>query len=229
MQITPSLHLIPLSIVNAFLIVEDSGLALVDAGLPKNEKKILKYIESIGRKPNDLKYILITHADGDHIGSAKALRELTGAKIYASQFEAECAAKGMPPRGPKTSNPLLKLLFSLTGKMFVYPPTTVDQIVKDGDMLPILGGLRVLSTPGHTPDHISYFSPSHNILLAGDSLRTAKDQIYNAVSPFTWDEEKQNQSIKLQANLKPQVVCVGHGDVVKDAANKFKLTKVKSD
>ncbi|MBI5715226.1 MAG: MBL fold metallo-hydrolase, partial [Chloroflexi bacterium] len=79
MQITPNLHCIPLSIVNAFLIVEDDGLTLVDTGLPKNEKKILKYIEEIGRKPNDLKRILLTHADGDHVGSAKALRELTGA------------------------------------------------------------------------------------------------------------------------------------------------------
>ncbi|MBI5054322.1 MAG: MBL fold metallo-hydrolase, partial [Chloroflexi bacterium] len=197
--------------------------------LPKNEKKILKYIEEIGRKPNDLKRILLTHADGDHVGSAKALRELTGAKIYASEYEAECAAKGMPPREPKLSNPLLKLLFSLTAKMFVYPPTTVDQIVKDGDVLPVLGGLRVISTPGHTPEHVSYFSPSHNILLAGDSLRTSKDQIYNAVSPFTWDEAKQNQSVKLQADLKPQIVCVGHGDVVREAAHKFKFTKVKSD
>lgn len=223
MQITPNLHIIPLAIVNAFLVVEDDGLMLVDTGLPKNEKKILKYIESIGRKPSDLKHILITHADGDHIGSAKALRELTGAKIFASGYEAECAAKGMPPREPKTSNPLLKLLFSLTAKMFVYPPTTVDQIVKDGDVLPILGGLRVIGTPGHTPDHVSYFSPSHNILFAGDSLRTSKDRVNNETTPFTWDEAKQNQSVKLQSDLKPQIVCVGHGDVVKDAANKFKL------
>ncbi len=223
MQITPNLHLIPLSIVNAFLIVEDNGLTLVDTGLPKNEKKILKYIEDIGRKPNDLKYILITHADGDHVGSANALRELTGAKIYTSKFEAECAAKGMPPREPKLSNPLLELLFSLTAKMFVYPPTLVDEIVKGGDVLPILGGLRVISTPGHTPDHVSCYTPTLGILFAGDSLRTSKDQIYNAVSPFTWDEAKQNNSVRLQAELKPNVVCVGHGNVVKEAGNKFRI------
>jgi len=225
MQITPHLHIISLSIVNAFLIVEDDGLTLVDTGLPKNEKKILKYIESIGRKPDDLKRILLTHADGDHVGSAKALRELTGAKIYASKFEAECAAKGMPPREPKIDNFFLKTLFSLTAKMFVYPPTTVDEIVKDGDVLPILGGLRVISTPGHTPDHVSYFSPSHNILLAGDSLRTSKDQVNNETTPFTWDEAKQNQSVKLQSDLKPQIVCVGHGHVVTEAANKFRNDK----
>lgn len=225
MQITPNLHLIPLSIVNASLIVEESGLTLIDAGLPKNERKILKYIEEIGYKPSDLRHILITHADGDHIGSAKALRELTGAKIFASGYEAECAAKGIPPREPKTSNPLLKLLFSLTANMFVYPPTTVDEIVKDGDVLPILDGLRVMSTPGHTPDHISFYAPSLSVLFAGDSLRTSKDQVYNTVSPFTWDAEKQNQSIKLQTDLKPQIVCVGHGNVVKEAANKFRNDK----
>jgi len=89
MQITPDLHLISLSIVNAFVIVDEGEITLIDSGLPKNEKKILKYVESIGRKPSDHNHMLITHSDGDHIGSAKALRELTGAKIYASAFEAE--------------------------------------------------------------------------------------------------------------------------------------------
>lgn len=222
MEIVPNIHVIPLSFVNTFLIVEDDGLTLIDAGMPKNDQKISNYIESIGKKPGDLKRILITHADGDHIGSAKALRELTGAKIYASQYEAECAAQGKPPREAKTENPLLKIVFSFTSKMFLFPATHVDEIVKEGDVLPILGGLQIISTPGHTPDHVSFYSPSRSILFAGDSLRTSKDQIYNAVSPFTWDVEKQNQSVKLQAQLKPDIVGVGHGLTVKGAASKFR-------
>lgn len=222
MQITPHFHVIPLGIVNAFLLVEENQLTLIDAGLPKNEQKILKYLAGIGRQPKDLKQILITHADGDHIGSAKALRDLTGARIYASRFEAECAAKGMPPREPQTENPLLKLLFSFTAKMFLFAPTTVDHIVKEGDTLPILGGLQVISTPGHTPEHVSFYSATQQLLIAGDSLRSSRDKLYNAVSPFTWDATKQNESVHKQASLKPNIVGVGHGQVVIQAESKFK-------
>ena len=128
------------------------------------------------------------------------MRELTGAKIYASKFEAECAAKGTPPREPKTSNPLLKLLFSLTAKMFVYPPTLVDEIVKDGDVLPILGGLRVISTPDTHPITFRIFAVTQHP-LAGDSLRTQRIRSTTKRHPSLG--MKQNKTIRrwLQAEL----------------------------
>src|SRR3972149_4155604 len=88
MEIITGVHVIPSPIVNFYLIVDGDGLTLIDTGLPGNDQRILKTITGIGRKPEDLKRIVITHADGDHVGSLAALQAVTGARVYASRVEA---------------------------------------------------------------------------------------------------------------------------------------------
>jgi len=74
MEIIPNVHLIPNIVANPYLIVDPDGLTLIDAGLPGNHKKILNYISGLGHTPSDLKRIIITHADIDHIGGLSALK-----------------------------------------------------------------------------------------------------------------------------------------------------------
>ena len=68
MEIYPNVHHIPGVTANPYLLIDPNGLILIDAGLPGSEKRILKYISGLGFKPNDLKQIIITHADFDHVG-----------------------------------------------------------------------------------------------------------------------------------------------------------------
>ncbi len=53
----------------------------------------------------------------------------------------------------------------------------MDEILKDGQTLPVLGGLRVVETPGHTPGHISLFAPAVGMLFCGDSMVTDENGI----------------------------------------------------
>ena len=55
-------------------------------------------------------------------------------------------------------------------RFFKAKPLQVDEILREGQKLDVLGGLEVLETPGHTPGHISLFSPSTGILFVGDSI-----------------------------------------------------------
>ena len=177
MEITPYVHLIPGVFANPYLIVDPDGLTLIDTGLPGSEKKILKYIAGIGKSPRDLKRIIITHADGDHYGSLNALKAASGARAYASAKEAEAMAAGKSSRSLKPGSVFAKIFFALLAPIFKAPPTAVDEVIADGQTLPILGGLRVLSTPGHTPDHISLFAPSAGVLFAGDSMKSSRDRL----------------------------------------------------
>jgi glyoxylase-like metal-dependent hydrolase (beta-lactamase superfamily II) len=100
-------------------------------------------------------------------------------------------------------------------------PLRADEILSEGQVLPVLGGLHVLETPGHTAGHISLFSPSTGILFTGDSIVARGEGLVRSLQPLTWDEAKADESARKQAALGACIVCSGHGPVVMDAASKF--------
>ena len=67
-----------------YLILAEE-IILIDTGLPKNGKGILNELKSMDIKPHDIKHILITHDDVDHVGSLALLEKASGAKIWASK------------------------------------------------------------------------------------------------------------------------------------------------
>jgi glyoxylase-like metal-dependent hydrolase (beta-lactamase superfamily II) len=221
MEIIPNVHLIPGIIANPYLLIDVDGLTLIDTGIPGSSKKILRYIADLGYKPVDLKRILITHADMDHVGGLAPLQKVSGARVYAHAIEAEAMAAGRPSRPLKSRKTLRRVLFALTGRFFRTRPFQVDARLVDGQVLPVLGGLRVVDTPGHTPGHISFYAPSAGILFVGDSLVSQPTGLRGSSGDNNWDLEKANEAVRKQAALGAHIVCPGHGAVVIDAAGKF--------
>lgn len=222
MKIMDNVYLVPDVVANTYILVDPDGLTLIDAGLPRSEKKILAYVASLGKSAQDVKRILLTHSDIDHVGSLAALQKLTGARTYASRIEAEAIARGKPSREiqrPRVSP--MRILFALMSPFFKAVPLQVDETLADGQSLPILGGLQVVETPGHTPGHISLFAARQGILFCGDSMVTDKDGIQGSRPAVTWDEAQAWESVKRQAALGASTVCSGHGPVAMDAADKF--------
>lgn len=221
MEITPNVHLIPGVVANPYLVIDSDGLTLIDAGMPGCRKKILRYIAGLGYTPKDLKRILITHADFDHVGGLAALQTATGARLYAHAIEAAAMAVGRPSRPLKPGNVFAKLLYGLMGCIFKAAPVQVDELLADGQVLPVLGGLCVLGTFGHTPGHLSFFAPSAGILFVGDSIVSEESGLRGSRGANNWDQMKSDESVQKQAALGARIVCSGHGPVVMDAAGKF--------
>lgn len=221
MEVIRNVHHVPGIVANPYLIIDPEGLTLVDAGLPGSHKKILRYIASLGHRADDLKCILITHADFDHVGGLTALKSASGAKVYAHPIEAEAIAAGHSSRELKPKNPLLRLLFRLTSQLVRVSPMKVDGFLNDGQVLRALGGLRVLATPGHTPGHVSLFSESTGILFSGDSLISTTEGLRGSQGANTWDQAQADNSVRAQAALGAQIICPGHGPVVFGAAGKI--------
>ena len=117
---------------------------LVDTGLPGSEEAILAAVEEIGRSADDVTDIVITHADGDHVGSLPALVERTGATVWAGAHEADVIEGGAPSRGGDTKR-----------------TATVDRRFTPGETLPLHGGIATVDTHGHTIGHVSLFLPGH--------------------------------------------------------------------
>lgn len=220
MKISPNVYEIKHAVSNSFLLVDGNKLILIDAGMSPSAKHIFDYINKLGYQPTDLKSILITHADTDHVRGLPTLIEKCGASVATSDIEAQALADGKPSR-PLKLRGLLKLLFGLVGKLIKFPKLQVDEILQPGQVLPILGGLEVLATPGHTPEHISLYLREAGVLFAGDSLRVKDGELVVSHGFNTWDEDRAIESARFQAKLKPKIVCVGHGATVFEAEDKI--------
>ncbi|MFB3092840.1 MAG: MBL fold metallo-hydrolase [Dehalococcoidia bacterium] len=218
-EIVSGVYGIGMGYVNAFFIVGEDGLTLVDSGLAKKKDTILGAVAGAGRQPPDLGHILITHHHIDHIGSLAALKEATGAKCYVHPADSPIVRGDEPQPGPNPGSLLGKLAGPLLSRMSPpAPPADVDVEVADGEELPLAGGIKAVHTPGHTPGHLSFLLPSKNVLFVGDAAANML-RLGLPISMFTADREQAKESIGKLAALEFDVACFGHGRVLKGEAN----------
>ena len=202
---------------NAYLLVADDGVTLVDSETKGQQATILEAVSATGRTPADLKHILITHHHTDHTGSLASLVETTGAKAYVHPLDAPITRGDEPVAGPnpdvRVGRMLKPLLMRLQPSRMT--PVAFEREVVDGDELAIAGGIKVIHTPGHTAGHVSYFWPeSGGVLFAGDAagkLRDVGPPVGGLASMFTEDPEQAKESFRKLAGLEFDTVCMGHG------------------
>jgi glyoxylase-like metal-dependent hydrolase (beta-lactamase superfamily II) len=90
--------------------------------------------------------------------------------------------------------------------------------VNDNDELPILGGIKVLHTPGHTPGSISLYLKQEKALIVGDLLAN-RFGLSLPSRMFTVNLAQEIESINRISSLDFEVVCFGHGPpLTKDAS-----------
>jgi len=195
---------------NVYLVINGKDLVVVDTGMSGNAKKIVKYIEKIGHQPTEVSTIVLTHYHMDHAGSAKDLKDLTKAKIAVQAEDADIVAGKKSP--PKAKSVLMRAVSSLNKPK----PVDVDTILNDGDKI---GSLTVVATPGHSPGSIALLDEQRKVLFAGDTLRSDGTKVTGAPAQFTWDTEKENQSIQKISMLNFDVMLPGHGEILKTNAS----------
>lgn len=195
--------------VNVFVLDDSAtGLTIIDAGMPGAASRILQLVQDLGRSPQDVRHILITHADTDHVGGLKPLADATGATVYASAEASQYMMRRCSP-------PHLRLpfrAFAAVINFFSRRAVPVGHQVSDGELLAIAGGIQVIRTPGHTPDHVSYYWEREKVLFAGDLLNN-RSGLKLTPKPITWDKEAARQSARKVLALEPVVIGTGHGPI----------------
>lgn len=198
---------------NAYVIENDAGLFLIDAGYPGKHKRILKAISQL--TPKELKLIFITHGHFDHYGSAAAIREATSAPIAIHALDSLAMANGETPL-PYTKNGGIfgKMILPLANKVYKTPKIKADILLRDRDSLQQYG-LRaaVVHTPGHTRGSSCLLVDEH-LLFSGDLVLLffkAKKQNF-----YANDWSAIDSSIKKIQAIAPAVTFTGHGNRLVD-------------
>lgn len=205
MELRPGLHHIRARGCNIYLCEDEDGLTVIDTGPPWSTDVVLRYASRLRYRPQAIVRILLTHADVDHAGSAAQLQELSGATVLGSPATLSLMHRGAAPTHGDGR------LVRLVGRLGYRPvPPEHTEEIRDGQNLPVLGNLRVLATPGHTPDHLSFYDDSHGVLFAGDALFNVGGL---RVSPrfLTYDVDAARVSALRLLALAPAVIACGHG------------------
>lgn len=173
-EIVPNVYAFTGLVVGRAYLVEDTDrLTMVDSGLSLAASKIIDQTEGAGYEASDVKRILITHAHPDHVGGLPRLRELTGAQVIASGIERP-VIEGEAPVRQVLPEKTFSLLQKVRPLQTTLEGTPVDREVYGGETLPeVMDGLRVISTPGHSPGHLSFWQPERRLVFCGDVIVSA--------------------------------------------------------
>lgn len=195
---------------NIFLLeTAPDELTLVDTGIPGSRNLVLDAVRQLGKTPDQLQHILVTHADIDHAGSLHGIAHTTGATVYASDKSAQhirtnTAPEHLPAPMHWVSAPLQRL---------VMKAATVDEVVRNGQRLAIGDGIEVVAIPGHTAGNIGFYWESRGVFFAAD-LFFVQNGLGLTPAPITWDMDAARESARKVLALKPTIICPGHGDAV---------------
>jgi len=173
------------------------GVTLIDTSFPGRGDKIINELQADGF--DQVKRILLTHHDVDHIGNLAQLQQKYQCEVYISETD-------MPyVQGMKKRDGMKKIFASL---MRIKVPERIQP-------LPVgnIDDIQIIPSPGHTPGHTCFLFDG--VLFAGDLLRSKNGVLLRSKPMMTWDMEKVTESVKTVSGLRFDWVCPAHGEPVK--------------
>jgi glyoxylase-like metal-dependent hydrolase (beta-lactamase superfamily II) len=220
MQLAPSLHRLgSSSLVNSYLIEDAGAITVIDAGLRGHWKDLLRELEAMGRSPMDIRALLLTHGDVDHLGFAERLRHEHGMPVFVGAADAP-EARGEVPKPAAVKDrrllPMTKfLVYGLTHGGLRSTPIKEVTPIAGATTLDLPGAPQVIPLPGHTPGSVAYHMPSLDAIFMGDAMTThsvTTGIVGPALAPFTIDPAMALASLAALDRLSAGWVLPGHGD-----------------
>ncbi|MFG3215003.1 MBL fold metallo-hydrolase [Streptomyces tendae] len=218
MQLAPHLHRLGNDVVACYLIDTPEGITLIDAGMPGHWRDLQRELKSLGKSAGDIRGMVLTHGDSDHIGFAERLRREHGVPVYIHAADADRARTGKKPKtpaGPMRLGPALRFFgYGLSKNALRTRYVSEVTEVHDGDVLDLPGKPVIVGMPGHSPGSVAVHVPLADAVFVGDALTTRHVLTGRSgpqPAPFTDDPAQALASLDNIVGLKATWVLPGHG------------------
>ncbi len=247
MKLATGLHRLGDGLVNSYLVEDGGAITIVDAGMSGQYADLEHELAAMGRTKADVRAIVLTHGDTDHVGYANRLHLETGIPVYVHAADA-ARARGEVKKpssgwGPMKPGPFLGFMAYGLRKGGLRTKPVTDLATIDGDAtLDLPGSPHVIPLPGHTPGSIAVHVPSIGALFLGDGMTTRSvmtGEVGPRLAPFTLDPAAALASLDGLDGIEARWVLPGHGDAwtggveaalreIRDAASKAPLPPARS-
>ena len=209
------IHPIPLGPDHCY-IIKDEGIVMIDSGSPKKINKFIKSIEKISIKPVDIKLIILTHGHWDHIGSAKEIKDITGAKIAMHQLEKDCLEKSLklvPPAVNRWGHIFARIMAIFMPLVHI-PSTDVDIILGDENFSLVEFGIpgKVIHTPGHSSGSVSVLLETGDAFVGDLAMNGFPLRLGPGLPIFAEDLQKVKESWNLLLDKGANMIYPAHGN-----------------
>lgn len=214
--------------IHPTLFYDEHQAVLVDVGAPGQLDEIREAIAKAGVPFEHISGIILTHQDIDHVGSIQAVLK-SAAKPLAVYAHADDKPYIEGDKEPikMTKDRVQQLLARLPEEVRAQaeaffqnrPTANVTDVVADGDVIPLFGGIQIVFTPGHTPGHISLYHQPTKTLIAGDATVSENGILKGLNQQATPDMERALQSLKKFTTLDIERVICYHGGLCDQNVN----------
>lgn len=201
---------------NIYVITSD-GLTLVDCGFPMDLAVIYLGLKLLGAAPRDIDLVIATHYHGDHTGTAAGLKRRHGLHVAMHEKDAPYAA-GDTLQDTTEVAFLTLLFYTALWPLFRYRHFQPDRYLEEGEVIDLLGGLRVLHTPGHSRGSICLYAERRGALFSGDLIRNERGVVEGPPPHYTPDRAAACRSLLRVSQLDFDVLLPGHGKVILSGA-----------
>ena len=229
-NVVEGVHRIEDSFTNWYLVEDGDAITVVDTGVPSSWESLDQALTQLGRRRDQIKAVVLTHAHFDHLGFAERARQELGVPVWVHENDVPLTRHPQQyaherPRAfyVATQPKALPIVASFLRERAFWPsPVQKVERYTDGT-LPVPGSPEVVFTPGHTLGHCSMHLADRDAVIVGDALVTMNPyrgttgaQIVSGAA--TADSERNLAALDALVDTGVQTLLTGHGPAWRDGA-----------
>jgi glyoxylase-like metal-dependent hydrolase (beta-lactamase superfamily II) len=202
--------------LNSCYLIRGKTVIMIDGGMPNRLNTFKKNLLRLNIHPEEIKLIVLTHSHFDHAGSAKDIRDLTGAKIVIHELEKKFVEeRGMIiPKGVNLTGKITQPLLFPIFKKLPFPKFKADIFFTDKEIPLYEYGIegKIIHTPGHTPGSLSVLLDTGEAFVGCMAHNNLPFRLRPGLPIYALDIDSIKAHWKLLIDMGAKMIYPGHGN-----------------